>query len=333
MALLFMDGFSGGDASVKWNSVNGSPSRTTTTPRFSGGVYLHQTSSYNLTKRYTASAEVYVGCAFSTTGADLTVSFLGDSNTTTHITFIYSGTSKVFKVYRGTTSGTLLATGTTILGLNAWHYAEMHVKISDTVGVAELRLDGATTNEITFSGDTKNAGTNISVDSVLFIASTTLDFTDVYICDTTGSTNNSWLGDVTVRTLTPNGNGAFSQLLGSDADSVNNYLLVNEQPVSSTQYTGSATTSQHDSYTMADLPAGTTTVRGVQLNSYMAKSDATAGSSKGMLRIASTNYYGATQTLTTTYATYTDPFDLNPNTTIAWTPTDVNGLETGMEVA
>jgi len=333
MALLFMDGFSGGDASVKWNSVIGSPTRSTGTPRFSGGAYLHQTFSYNLTKRYTASAEVYVGCAFSSTGADLTVSFLGDSNTTTHVTFKYSGTSKNFTAYRGSTGGTLLATGTSIVGLNAWHFVEMHVKISDTVGVAELRIDGATTNEITFSGDTKNAGTNISVDSVLFTAGSSLDFTDVYICDTTGTTNNSWLGDVTVRTITPNGNGAFSNFVGSDSDSLNNYLLVNEQPVSSTQFTGSATTGQHDSYTMADLPAGTTTVRAVQLNSYMAKSDATAASSKGMIRTASTNYYGATQTLTTTYATYTDPFDLNPNTSAVWTSTDVNGLETGMEVA
>jgi len=332
MALLFMDGFSGGDLATKWEGVNGNISRQNSSPRFAGGAYIHSTSGSNITKRFTATVEIYAGFAFSSSN-DVTINFLGDANTTTHISYKYSATSKVFTVYRGTTGGTLLATGTTVIPTSTWHYAEMHIKISDTVGVAELRIDGSTTADISFSGDTKNAGTNISVDTfVISWGIAIADVTDVYLCDTTGSNNNSWLGDVTVRTLAPNGNGAFSQFVGSDSDSVNNYLLVNEQPVSNTQYAGSATTGQHDSYTMADLPAGVTSIKAVQLNTYMAKTDAPLTVGKPLLRTASTNYYGTSRNVGATYQTYTDVFETNPNTSITWTATDVNGLEAGTEV-
>jgi len=212
---------------------------------------------------------------------------------------------------------------------------EMHVKISDTVGIAELRIDGNTTNEITFNGDTKNGGTNASIDNITFSHSglgITMWFTDVYICDTTGSNNNSWLGDVTVRTLVPSGNGASSQLVGSDADSTNNYLLVSQQPVTSATYVGSPTTGQYDSYTLGDLPAAVTQVFGVQLNSFMGKSDATLASAKPFLNIAGTKYYGTTDVLGTTNQTYCDIYNTNPGTTLTWTISDVNGLEAGMEV-
>jgi hypothetical protein len=328
MALLFMDGFSGGDFATKWDTGSGY-SRQTSGGRTSGGIYL---SSFGggLRKSFTPGAEIYVGMGFNAS-ANVAVYFLGDAAVTTHLTFQYNSASRVWSIYRGV-AATLLATGTTIIPLGTWHYIEMHARISDTVGVAEIRIDGATIADVTYSGDTKNAGTNTSFDSVQVSASGGHNISDFYICDTTGSRNNTWLGDVVVRTLTPNGNGNSSQFVGSDSDSVNNYLLVNEQPVSSAQYTGSPTTGQRDSYTMTDLPAGVTNILGMQLNTYMAKSDATAASGKPLLRTNSTNYYGTTRILGTTYQAYTDVFEINPNTSTAWTATDINGLETGLEV-
>jgi len=271
-----------------------------------------------------------MGMGFNAT-SNLSVFFSGDANVTTHLTFQYNSTSRVWSVYRGSLV-TLLATGTTAIPLSTWHYIEMHAKLSDTVGVAELRIDGVAVADIAYSGDTKNAGTNTTFDTILIASSGGHNISDYYLCDTTGSRNNTWLGDVVVRTLTPNGNGTSSQLVGSDSDSVNNYLLVNEQPVSSTQYAGSPTTGQRDSYTMTDLPAGVTNIISVQLSTYMAKSDASAASGKPLLRTNSTNYYGSTRALGTSYQTYLDVFDVNPNTSSAGTASDINGLETGMEV-
>src|SRR5437764_673985 len=53
---------------------------------------------------------------------------------------------------------------------------------------------------------------------------------DLYVCDATGTTNNTFLGDVRVHTLVPSGNGTDSGLTGSDGNQVNNYQLVNTVP-------------------------------------------------------------------------------------------------------
>ena len=65
----------------------------------------------------------------------------------------------------------------------------------------------------------------------------------------------------------------------------------------------------------------------------MAKSDATAGSSKLAVRSGGSMYYGSTRTLTTTYTGYYDLFETDPATAAQWLVANVNAMETGMEVA
>lgn len=121
-------------------------------------------------------------------------------------------------------------------------------------------------------------------------------------------------------------------LVGSDADSINNYQLVDEHPYSGTDYTGSATTGDKDTYALTDLPAGVTTVFGVQVTGKMAKSDATVAQARYLLRSGGTDYGGTTRTLTTSFTTYSDLYETDPATGVAWTASGVNNLESGMEV-
>ena len=88
-------------------------------------------------------------------------------------------------------------------------------------------------------------------------------------------TGDSFLGDITVETLYPNGDGAANQWLGSDGNSTSNYLLVNETgaPVT-TSYTGDSVSGHRDLYTLTDLVATTGTVVGVCHQAYAAASDA-----------------------------------------------------------
>ncbi len=330
MSLLFVDGFGYDDQTTKWNTGtvdNGSI--TTTSPRVPGG-YNYNTSSFSvLHKSITASAQVFCGFGMSVGGNR--IHFYGDSGATQHITVLRSGSTGLIEIRRGSESGTLLARGTTTVPSNNWYYLEISVTIDDAIGEVHVRLNGSTTDEVSYTGDTKNGGTATTIDAVRF------DFTgriaDVYILNSLGALNNTFLGDVAVRTLIPSGNGTSSQLTGSDGNTTDNYLLVDEHSYSTTDYVGSPTTGQRDTYSISDLPAGVNNVYAVQTVGIMAKSDATAGSSKLALRSGGTVYYGTTRTLTTTYTGYYDLFETDPNTAAAWTVGNVNALESGMEVA
>ena len=119
---------------------------------------------------------------------------------------------------------------------NNWYYLEISVTIDDAIGEVHVRLNGSTTDEVSYTGDTKNAGTATDIDAVRFAFSGRI--ADVYVLNSLGSMNNNFLGDVAVRTLIPDGNGTSSQLTGSDGNTTDNYLLVDEHNYSSADYVG-----------------------------------------------------------------------------------------------
>jgi hypothetical protein len=205
------------------------------------------------------------------------------------------------------------------------------------VGVCEVRLDGAATNEIAFSGDTKNAGTNTTIDTVQLTMNWGSSgpyggLADWYICDANGTTNNHWLGDVTVRNIKPSANGTYSQLTNSAGNQTNNYTYVDEIPASSTDYVGAYTSGLKDTYRMADLPSGIATVMGVQVNTTTRKSDANLAQVKTKFIVNGTEYTGTARALSTSSQELSELREINPNTSQLWTVGDINSIESGIEI-
>lgn len=332
MTLLFMDGCHDGFPALKWNSGSAG-TRSTSTPRFAGSAMY---TSSTLTKTITPSAEVFTAHAHYWAGNSspvANVAFAGDGGATTHIT-VTRNSSRILEVRRGTVAGTVLATGTTVLTDTTWQQIQVRCTVADSGGIVQVRLNGASTNEIDFLGDTKNGGTSTDIDTVFF-GSTYGGYgvTDLAILNTAGSVNNTWPGDVRVQTLIPNADGNTSQGVGSDGNSVSNYLLVDETPYSSADYVGVTTDGQGDTYGLTDLTAGTNTVKGVQVNLLAAKSDAGAKSIKRRVRSGGTTYAGASQLLSASYATYSEMLEQDPATAATWTVSNVNALEAGFEAA
>ncbi len=334
MALLFMDGFSAQDAGQKWNF--GSGSYTTFVPgvnsRVSGCYYASVGSNNTFSKTIPASSKVFMGAGFNPQANNTNFQFqvYGDNGVTGHISLFRNGATGKLDLIAG---GVTVASTTSTITTSLWVYVEMSATIADAGGTVEVRLNGSPTPEINFTGDTKNGGTNNTIDKVVVANFTnTTWLADLYVCNDTGTTNNNFLGDVCVRTLVPNADGAFSQLTGSDGNQVANYLLVDERPASAADYTGSPTTGLLDTYGITDLPAGISAVYGAQLTSVMAKSDATAATAKPVVRSSGTNYFGTTQTLSTSYTHYYDLFENDPATGVLWTVGGINAAEIGMEV-
>ncbi len=336
MALLFMDGFDAGDYLLKYNVGSGTGFSSTAPGRLGPGRCLQKNHNSNgtLYKAFTPSASIIVGfaCYYTTNSSGapaIMMAVFGDSGATAHIQVATGDVAGTIEVSRGYSwSRTVLFTAS--VPINTWNYYELRVKVSDTVGYADLKVNGATVG--TFSGDTKNGGTSTNIDNIVMAGSANntsivLVWDDLYVIDETGSSPyNTYLGDVRVHSLVPSGAGSSTQLSPSTGA---NYTTVDELPYSATDYVY-GTAGQTDLYTASDLPGGTGVIYGVQTNAVVKKTDAGNISARSAVKTGGTTYYGTSTAVGTSDQVVSRVDQTNPATATAWTSGDVNGMEIGI---
>lgn len=238
------------------------------------------------------------------------------------------------RVRRG--DGTILATSAPLpLVTGAWHYYEFKVTIDDAVGTVEVRRDQ--TPIINISGvDTRNGGTNANVYWMRFGNNADNNYgslDDVYVLRNDGAGKTDFIGEVEVEALVPNGNGNYSQLTGSDGNSLDNYLLVDDAPaVNDADYAGSATDGLIDTYALSNLVRPSTTVNGVQFSMRVRKSDTAAKSIRRVIRSGGVDSTGADIPLSSSFIWTNEILEQNPFTASDWNQTDIDGIEFGTEV-
>lgn len=282
-----------------------------------------------------SASTVIVGFAYfwtTQTTNDVTIVSLYEG-TTQQVTIRQNSSAQLYAA-RGSTA---VATMTTSLSVNTWYYIELKTLVSAS-GTVDLRVNGASV--ATFSGNTLNGGTGSITTLQLGPAPSTaiagtLDYRldDVYLCDTAGSApNNTFLGDVRVESLYPNANGNSSQWVGSDSNSTDNYLLVDETTPASADYVGSTVVGDKDTYNYTALTPVAGTVHGVQIIPYAAKLDAGTRTIVNVARSGSSEADSSARTLSTTATYYPTISELNPATGLAWTITEINAAEFGVKV-
>lgn len=287
-----------------------------------------------------ARQTVYIGCAFKwLSGAFATDVFqLRDSANIIHVALQVTSTQKLQVTRNGGGSGTVIAgPGSTTLTSDVWYYLELKAVIDDTAGAIEVRVNGV--SELTGSSlDTRNAGAAASVNHFrLGFGSATPNvanhrWDDLYFLDDQGSTNNGFLGDVRVQALLPNGNGNTSNLVGSDSNSTDNYLLVDDATANGdTDYVESSSVGDKDTYAMGNLGSTSGTVCAVRPIVIARKSDAGLRSVCSIARLSGTEVDSSNATLSTDYQNLWDIRETKPGGG-AWTVSDVNGAEFGMKV-
>ena len=329
MALIFVEGFDTQDMNLKWNGATptgygGGRLGTGSTAFFNG---LMQTKLL-----FTQLSQMFIGWAETSSlssGFGHGMVIRGDSGATAHLSIIYgvSGVTLTAGFF-----GAVLASAQLSMLPNTWYYFEAWVVLATSGGRCQVRVNG--TQVIDFTGNTMNGGTNTTVDSFQ-IGTTNSSITDVYddiyVCDATGTTNNTFLGDVRIQTLRPTANGTSTQL--TPTGSVNNWQNTSDAPDVPTTYNSSSVSGNRDTYTMADLVASTGTVFGTQDNIHAYKTDAGAISIKPALLSGASLTYGSNALLSTASAQwYSKVHDTDPNTGLAWTPAGLNAAELGAEV-
>lgn len=276
MAMLGMWGFDDGAGEPSQTNGGGILNDTGNARTGVGGCWTGPGTSgiVNVSSSFPASTTFVVGF-----GAKFP-----NTNTSTSFWYVHDGVAihlslrmtsfGALNLYRGDGT-TLLATSTATpfsIG-GVWRYVEVKATIDDVAGSVTVRVDG--TPIINYSGDTRNGSTATVTTMVLFNLGNpgTTYFDDVYALDTTGpAPYNDFLGDIVVRTLLPNGDGDSSGWLGSDGNSVNNSLLVDEATSSMTDYVAANVSGTSDLYALTDVPS-TYDVLAVREVVYATKSD------------------------------------------------------------
>lgn len=216
---------------------------------------------------------------------------------------------------------------------NVWKYTEIKFTIDNSSGAVEVRTDGGTSSMIDFSGDTQETA-NAYINRIRIAGPTNIyNYSDdLYICDTTGSKNNNFLGDVRADPLYVSGAGSHTDFTPSAGS---NYENTDDDPYpddDSTYNTGDAIAEQ-DSYAMDDLPApSSVTIHGVKSQVTMRKTDAGARGAKLLTRSGGSDYLSDELLLSESYLTKAKIYEDNPNDAAAWEDADVNGMEVGMEI-
>lgn len=302
------------------------------TGRFSGSSAIRG-SGNALSATYTLSSAItgttICGVAFFTDSGTSAIINLKNS-ATSHIYVQWTGSTGRFQLFRG--DGTLLATSTSTYSTGgAWRYVEISATVADSGGTVTVNIDSVT--QMTYTGDTRN-GATAQVDAITMISTTGQGVDDFYLCDGTGSAPyNSFLGDVRVQQLVPNAAGTYSQL--TPTGSATNWQNVDEVPSSATDYNGSATIGQRDTYNMTNLATTSGQAYAVRVIAFAHKSDAGAAGFKLIQRLS-----GGTERLDTAASlssTANTPIDgslqvVDPSNA-AWTISSVNAAEFGVEVA
>lgn len=307
----FMDGAERGDTS--WWSVNTNNSMSADTTQVQHGTYCYKMAGPDTNnspyKVITAVSEFYFRC------------YIRVSNDTSAIRFRAGTANLVVMTFDLTflrwniTGATTGNTGNNSVPLNTWQCLEVHYKISDTVGVLAVKIDG--TQVFTFSGDTK-PGADSTIDNIQF-------FYGIFYLDDFALDDTDWCGLGYYLPLTSNGAGDVTQLTPTGGANYANVSI----PANDSTY-NSGTTGQLDNYAMTTQTIGAGSV--LRVVPYAKANNPAGGTLNIGLKTNGTDYTAAATTPTSLTWLPGAEYVNNPQSGNSWTQAELNAMQMTVSV-
>lgn len=243
------------------------------------------------------------------------------TNTTEFLTF---GTNSYLRIsnagslhFRDDTAATS-SSSTAVLSL-ATKY-KLWVHINNTTNLMEMKLDNGPVITHTYASVAGNPGLVFGNAGVSNATQPILAFDDIVMSDTPISDG------FNVTLLAPNGNGANTAWTGSYTDIDE---IPGSAPDNDSTYINSSVGSQKESWTLTDLSSGDNVVCMVPF--YLARYTAGAATMRPFIRIGGVDTSITSRALTSSYAYYSEYFQVVPGGTSALNRTDVNSYEQGCQ--
>jgi hypothetical protein len=250
MSRLFEENFDLGHLR-NWSSISGtaivssgtSPQGDTRYSQINGGGnFLNKTLAAN-------ESELFLGYFMRNTLTNSTEDIFQFKNGATTLCSVAFNASRKLTVKVG---GTVQQTGTRPISDNENFHLQIHVKIADSGGVLEVRIDDIL--DASFTGDTK-PGSETNISDLFLMSNSGNVFPDsFYVNNTAGSKDNSWSGIVHMNVYNPNADGTVANNWSKSAGA-NFFGLVDDGtagPNDDTDYAYSQTNGQEFS---VDFPA------------------------------------------------------------------------------
>ncbi len=254
-----------------------------------------------------------------------------------HFTLQISSVGSLAAVRGDYQSVTLAESAGGIITANTWYGIKVKLLISDTVGIVQVYVNDNLISALDLSNqDTRQGGAgtwngfqwNGSNNN-----STNVDLTDLLIMDGSGSANNAILPDQRVEWINAQaGNGANVGLTPSSG--TDHGAMVDDSPSSDGDgtYNFSSTPGNKDTYALGNL-VSTGTVRGAVYKAMARKTDSGTRGLTPVVRISGTDYDLTNQNVGLVYQSVNEMKETSPATSVAWTVSEINAMETGGKVA
>ena len=196
----------------------------------------------------------------------------------------------------------------------------------------------ATTTWLTGSGVNTQTTGNATQNGIKFIANSSggqsYFIDDLYILNTSGSVNNTFLGECRILMALPNadsGSVSTNSQWTTSSGTVHNTRVNENPPDDDTTYVSSATAGQIDTYKFATVtPTGA--VAGVQTTLCARKDDVGGRTICAEYRGGGANYDGANNfSPGSSYLMFRQIYEVDPATGLAWNGTGINAGEFGIK--
>jgi len=248
-----------------------------------------------------------------------------DPTNTAQITFNINANG-TFSALRGATT---LGTSSTsvVMVKNAWSYVEFQLLCDASVGTLAIQINGTSVLSLT-GQNTKGSSTTTNIGNLLLGSNISGYYQDFYITNSSGSYNTGFLGDVQMPVSLANANGAFTAWTANGTTPL--YNCVNAStPADSTIFASDSNPTDRMSVAYPTTSV-TGNIVGVAHVSRMLKSTSGTRTVSQVVTNNSVDQVASAQSLNTTYTYYQQISETDPNTSLPWTQSGFNTIQTGL---
>jgi len=278
----------------------------------------------NNTQTLIIGAALYINeTTYPTSSSDFLVKF---SDLSTDQCSVRWGPNGRIELWRG--SNKIDQTDILVYPLQQWFYFEVKVTFS-TNGSWTVRINKQVVRSV--SGINTIQSSNSYANKVAIGTSARNTYwDDYYICDTTGSYNNDFLGDIKVVTVYPNAEG--SSLEWTPSTGSTHYTLLDEAtPNDDTDYVYTSTAGATETANFQDVNL-VGSIAGIMHVACIRKDDAGTRTAALICKIGSNVYEGSEISIGNSYTFLKQLREVDPSTNLPWSITGFNAAEFGVRM-
>lgn len=350
MAIIFVDSCDKYNASADltkfWTSVNTSDNiYDASKGRYGGGCIIVYDDIFNMWKNFPVAGtapstdELFVSFWFypeaMPTNEEGLITF---QNAEGGYTFTMNITpSGVLNLRRGGATSTIMdASAVTTIVSQAWHRVELRIVVDNLAGLYELRVNGSAVIGPTTGVNTRGSSSSSGVSQLVLSGNNNsvsgFIFDDIIVNDSSGSTFNTFPGQVRIDAIRPTGAGDSSDGVASGAATL--HAAVDEAGTydGDATYAGLSAPGDKNLFVASDLSETAASVLGVVV-SAVAKATGGPRTIRTKVKHGTSEGDGATRLVPAgTYGYIQDAFPINPSTGSTWTDAEINAMQIGYEV-